>query len=86
MKSLKKTAAQTAVLMVMFNLGCKLLGFVREMAMAGYYGAGYVVDSFVMAQSIPNILLGGILVAISTAYMPLYSKRVEKEGEEAGDA
>lgn len=85
MKSLKKTAAQTAVLMVMFNLGCKLLGFVREMAMAGYYGAGYVVDSFVMAQSIPNILLGGILVAISTAYMPLYSKRVEKEGEEAGN-
>lgn len=85
MKMVKRTAVQTAVLMLMLNLGCKLLGFIREMAMAGYYGAGYVVDSFVMAQSIPNILLGGILVAISTAYMPLYSKEVESKGEEAGN-
>lgn len=85
MRTTKKTAVQTAVLMVMFNLGCKLLGFIREMAMAGYYGTGYVVDSFVMAQSIPNILLGGILVAISTAYMPLYSKEVEANGEDAGN-
>ncbi len=84
-ESLKKSTAQIAVLMVVLNLGCKVLGFVREMAMAGYYGTSYVVDSFVMAQSIPNILLGGILVAISTAYMPLYSKRAEEQGEEAGN-
>lgn len=81
----KKTAAQIAVLLVIFNLGCKLLGFIREMIMAQFYGAGYEVDSLVMAQSIPNIIFGGILVAIATAYMPLYSKRVESQGEKEGN-
>ena len=85
MSVVKKTAVQTAVWMLILNLGCKALGFIREMAMAAFYGAGYIVDSFVMAQSIPNILLGGVLVAISTAYMPLFSKEVENNGEEAGN-
>lgn len=48
--------------------------------MANYYGASYIVDSYVMAIAIPNILLGGIFVAIATAFTPVFSLIHEKEG------
>lgn len=80
-----RTAAQTAVLMAILTLISKLLGFVREMVLAGFFGASYVVDSYVMAQSIPNIIFAGILGAVATAYMPIFSREIELKGEEAGN-
>lgn len=80
-----RTAAQTAVLMAILTLGSKLLGFVREMVMAGFFGTSYIVDAYVMAQSIPNILFTGIFIAIATAYIPLLSDKIENEGDLAGN-
>lgn len=66
--------------MFFLSVGCKVLGFLRQMLLAKYFGTGDVVDSYVLAQSIPNILFGGILVAFGASYMPLFSKRYEKSG------
>lgn len=76
--------AQTATLMMLFTLISKLLGFVREIVTAGIYGTSYVTDAYVMAQTIPTIVLGGILAALGTAYMPLLARVTENEGEEKG--
>ena len=57
MNTRKLTTAQVAAFMAILTAGTKLLGFVREMVLAAFYGAGEVTDAYNMAQNIPNILL-----------------------------
>lgn len=80
-----RTAAQTFALMAILTLLSKVLGFVREMVMANFYGTSYIVDAYVMATAIPSIIFGGIFGAVATAYMPTYSLMKEKEAEGEGD-
>lgn len=80
-----KTAAQTAVVMAIFTLGSKGLGFIRELTMAGFFGTSYIVDAYVMSQSIPSILFGGVFGAIATSYMPLFSEKMAKYGPKEGN-
>jgi len=81
MKSLKLTAAQTALLMAIFTMGSKVIGFIREMVLANYYGAGVITDAYVMAQSIPNMLFASLFSAVAITYMPTFSKKYELNGE-----
>ena len=80
MNRFKRTVARTFVLMAMLTFISKILGFVREMVIANFYGTTYIVDAYVMATSIPNILFGGLFAAISTAYIPTYSTINEDRG------
>lgn len=80
-----RTAAQTAVLMAILTLGSKGIGFIREMIMAGFFGTSYIVDAYVMAQSIPEIIFIGIFGAVAISFMPMFSNKIEKEGDKAGD-
>ena len=80
-----KTIAKTAFWMVVFILISKCLGFVREMVMAGFFGASYITDAYIMANAIPGILFGGIFSSIATAYMPVFSRIKENVGEKKGD-
>lgn len=80
-----RTAAQTAVLMAVLTLISKLFGFIREMVMANFFGASFITDAYAMSFTILTVLFGGIITAISTAYMPVYSRINESKGKEAGD-
>jgi len=80
-----KPVAKTAMLMVILTFGSKILGFIREMALAAFFGASYVVDAYVVAYNIPNIIFAGLFVAIGTAYLPVYSRIFEDKGREAGN-
>lgn len=80
----KRNVIQTAFWMAILTLASKGLGFLREMAMASFFGTSYVVDAYVMSQAIPGILFAAFFTAIATAYMPLLSERMEGSGEEAG--
>lgn len=80
-----RTAAQTAVLMAILTLISKAFGFVREMVMANYFGTTYITDAYVMAFAIPMIIFGGIFGSVATAYMPLFSRITENDGEKAGN-
>jgi len=84
MKKVKLNTAQLAVVLAAMTILSKVLGFVRELFLANYFGAGYVTDSYVMSMSIPNNLLAGIVGATMTAYMPVFSRKVEaneKDGQ-----
>ena len=81
MKSFQLTAAQTALLMAVFTMGSKLVGFIRELVLANYYGAGVITDAYVMAQSIPNMLFASLFSAVAISYMPTFSQRYELQGE-----
>ena len=54
--------------------------------MAAFFGTSYIVDAYVMAQSIPNMLFLGIFGAVATAYIPLLSDYMEKGSQEEGNA
>ena len=85
LKTKKLTTAQTAVLMAVLTVGGKLLGFIREQVMAGSYGTEMVADAYVMSQTIPNAVLGGVVSAAAISYMPIFSRKIEKEGAEGGN-
>lgn len=72
--------------MAILTLISKGFGFIRETVMANFFGAGYITDAYIMAQSIPTILLGGIFLAVSTAYMPLFSQVSEQKGNKEANA
>ena len=80
----KFNIVQTAFWMAVLTLGSKVFGFVREMTMASFFGTSYIVDAYVMAQTIPAILVAAFFSAIATAYMPMLSERIEIRGEETG--
>ena len=75
-----KNIAITAGLVSLLTLISKLIGFVREMVMAGYYGTSEISDIYVLSNTIPTGLLGAVFVAIATAYMPLLAEK-DKEGQ-----
>ncbi len=80
----KHNIAQTAFFMALLTLGSKVFGFLREMAMATFFGANYVVDAYVMSQAVPGIIFAAFFTAIATAYMPLLAERIESKGEKEG--
>ncbi len=77
-----RKAAQTAALMAILTLGMKLLGFLREVFMAGFFGTSYITDAYVMASNIPGILFAGVFTSVGVSYMPIFSQIFEKEGPE----
>ena len=79
--SFYRSSVHTFFFMVSLTLISKVLGCIREMVIANFYGTSYIVDAYVMANAIPNILLGGLFVAIATAYTPTYSTIREQNGE-----
>lgn len=85
MSKLQLNAVQTAAMLAVLTLISKCIGFFREMIMANFYGTSYIADAYQMAVAIPGMILGGIFGAISVAYTPLFSKKMEEEGLDAGN-
>lgn len=80
-----QTAAKTAFIMAILTLGSKFIGFIREMFLANFFGASYIVDAYVVSVSIPGMIFAGILGAVSTSFIPIFSKKYEEEGELQGN-
>jgi len=69
-----------------FTLGSRVLGFAREMLLAAVLGAGPINDIFVIAFRFPNLFRRIFAEgAFNAAFVPLYARRMEAEGEEAAD-
>jgi len=82
MGKIKLTTSQLAVSIATATAISKLIGFVRELFIANYYGTSFVTDAYSMGTSIPNTILAGVIGAIATAYMPVFSKKIAKQGED----
>ena len=80
-----RPAAKTAAMMAVLTLGMKILGFLREVFMAGFFGTSYIVDAYVMASVIPGIIFAGIFTSVGASYMPIFSKIVEDRGIDEGN-
>lgn len=85
MGSERMTAARIAVLMGLLTLGSKLIGFVRTLVTANFYGTSFINDAFTLSQDIPVILFGALFSAVATTYMPVYSRTRRLHGEESAN-
>jgi len=56
----------------------KTMGFIREIALAAFYGAGTISDAFILACAIPDTLLYFISVSAASSFIPMYHRAEDK--------
>ncbi len=62
----------------------RIFGFVRDMVIAWFFGAGMAADAFFVAFRLPNLLRRLFAEgALSIAFVPVFTEVLEKEGREA---
>ncbi len=80
-KSLK--LANAALDIALIGLVSKLLGFLREVALARYFGATAATDAYLVALVLPGIGVGALLQAIVVAIIPILAEYQARKGEAA---
>lgn len=76
--------ARASGVIAFFTLFSRILGLLRDMAIAVYFGAGFQTDAFFVAFKVPNLLRR--LVAegsLSTAFVPVFTDELAKDREHA---
>lgn len=79
-----KGIAKATGIVSMFTLLSRILGFVRDVLIARFFGAGLATDAFFVAFKIPNLLRR--LVAegsLSVAFVPIFSDQLAQSEEDA---
>ncbi len=81
----RRDMKKIALTLIIITLISKITGFGRELALSYFYGATAISDAYIVATSLPNVLLEFVGVAISTSYIPMLSKVIELHGEKEGN-
>ena len=80
----KKSIVKSTVMVSIFVILCKLLGFAREAIIAALYGANASTDAFFFAQGMPGSIFPSVCNSISTAFTSLYvSKKITSKKEDS---
>lgn len=79
---MNKMTKATISLMIATILA-KVLGFVREMVLAGAYGASMYSDSYIIAMNIPLVIFAVIGTTLGTVLIPMYFEINNSSGEDS---
>ena len=82
MRDEKKQITKAAGIIGVFTLISRILGFVRDMVIAWFFGAGLLSDAFFVAFRLPNLLrrLFGE-GSLTVAFVPVFSEHISKYGK-----
>lgn len=76
-----RTVGGAALVIALFGVVSRILGFVRDRILAGTFGAGDVLDAYYAAFRIPDLLYGLLVAgALSAAFVPIFTEVREKNG------
>ncbi|MEN3009269.1 murein biosynthesis integral membrane protein MurJ [Pseudothermotoga sp.] len=78
-----ESIAKASFVILVVNFSSRILGFLREILIAYFFGAKAIVDSFLVANVLPTTIAGLIGGALTTVFIPVFIEKQEKEGEEA---
>ena len=79
MRLIKSTAIISSLTMV-----SRVLGLVRDIMLARFLGASVINDALITATKLPNLFRRMFAEgAFNAAFIPLYARRLEEEGEDA---
>ena len=73
--------AKSALVIIIFSLFGKVLGFIREILIASKFGSGMETDTFFVALAATGLITGFLSNAISTTVIPILSEIEVKEGK-----
>lgn len=73
---------KTVIIVVLLTTLSKMLGFIREMVLAYFYGTSNISDAYLISMTIPQVIFSFIGVSITTGYIPMYIN-IEKEQSES---
>lgn len=76
-----KSFFKITVILMIANLIAKVIGMLREVFLAKYYGASMYTDAYIIANNIPIIIFGVVGVALASSYIPLYSEIDKKKSK-----
>lgn len=65
---------KSTVYLMIATIISKILGFIRELALASNYGTSMYSDAYLIASSIPGILFATIGLALGTTFIPIYNE------------
>ena len=67
----------------LLTLVSRILGFVRDVLMARFVGAGFASDAFLVAFRLPNLFRALFAEgAFSAAFVPMFNRKLAQEGRE----
>jgi putative peptidoglycan lipid II flippase len=72
--SKKHSIIQAVSILFLINIATKLVGLLRDRAIAVLYGATGTTDAFLVAQTIPALLTGALAGALGTAFLPVFAQ------------
>ena len=79
----KKNITRAAGLMSVATLISRILGYIKDMILAGFFGATGVADTFFVAFRIPNLLRELFAEgSMSAAFIPVLTEYQAKQGEQ----
>jgi putative peptidoglycan lipid II flippase len=74
----RRLAANTAIFSVLTGLS-RIVGLVREIVAAAYFGTGGAASAFTLAFQLPNLVRALVAdAALSSAFVPVFSELLEK--------
>ncbi len=79
----KQKVAQSALMISVFTLISKGLGFIREVLIASKYGSGVETDTYFVAMTATIIIMGTLGSALNTSLVPIFSEIRGKNGKGA---
>lgn len=77
--------AKAAALVATLTMASKVLGFVRETALAGTFGATSLTDAYLVALAVPVVFFGAAATALSTVFIPVFAETQETDGRDAAN-
>ncbi len=79
--SKSKEAAKSVIIMIIFSLGSKILGFIREMLIASKFGSGMETDTYLVALTATSLITSLIGTSLNTTMIPILSEVESREGK-----
>jgi putative peptidoglycan lipid II flippase len=74
--------ARSAGVVSIAVMGSRILGLVRELVFAAFFGAGFATDAFIIAFRVPNLLRDLFAEgALSAAFVTTFSQTVARKGD-----
>jgi len=68
-----KTILASTILVALASISVRFFGYLREVTLAATYGAGMVSDAFIIAFTVPSIVLVLFGATTATVFIPAYS-------------
>ncbi|MGX6446051.1 murein biosynthesis integral membrane protein MurJ [Neobacillus sp. K501] len=73
---------KTVIFLMLLTIFSKILGFARDISLSYFYGATIISDVYLIASTIPFVILAIIGKGISTGFVPMYTRIESNEGTE----